>query len=143
VVAGMPFFTLHRIHLLLTNRGLLYRIHSRFYRVYIHSTPSIVSVVKHYLPPFPNTPGPPKRAWPYAHTPHHPGSPPPLARASGTFWTSMLDWEWVGTVGHAKERGKRGGQTRVGGGGQCVLRPGGCLMSLSPFYLVASVHCDG
>ena len=77
--------------------------------------------------------------------PRQPGSPAPLARASGTFFlgTSTLDWEWVGTVGRAEERAKKGGQTRVGGGGQCVFRAGGYLMSLSPFYLVASVHCDG
>ena len=136
VVAGMPFFTLHRIHLLLTNRVLLYCIHSQFYRVYIHSTLSIVSVVKHYLSLPSRTHQDPKQAWSYALPP--PWSTPREHRAP---FSSGLR-RYIGN-GCAEERGKRGGQTRVGGGGQCVFRAGGYLMCLSPVYLVASVHCDG
>ena len=99
---GMPFLTLLRIQLLLTNRGLLYRIHSQFYRVYIHSTPSIVSVVKHYLSLPSRTHQDPQTSLVLCTpTTLHPGLPPPLAQASGTFFlgTSTLDWngwaQWV------------------------------------------------
>ena len=63
-------------------------------------------------------PGPPNEPGPIR--PHRPDSPPPLARALGTFFPA-LDWEWVGALGRAEERGKRGDQTRVEGGGHCVL----------------------
>ena len=52
--------------------------------------------------------------------PHRPDSPPPLARALGTFFPG-LDRERVGAVGRAEDRGKRGGQTRVEGGRHRVL----------------------
>ena len=140
MVAGMPFFTPHRMHLLLTNRGLLYRIQNQFsYIPHLRSSQSS-STTSPSLPEHTRTP---KRTTSYAPPPPWFTTPPCTSIGHLFLGISTLDWEWVGTVGRAEERAKRGGQTRVGGGGQCVFRAGGYLMSLSPFYLVASVHCDG